>query len=664
MSRILKATNQLEDDVNKANIFVHGDEDATYTAKDGTKVRSIRNLQKEADINVKKAQEEARRAEAAADRAEVGAMPAYINHSELPKSAVNGAMAQVTNDIDPNKNGYYVWDGEKWIYSDIQPAQNKDVKDLESIISKNKTNKLAFAFVDNESTKNVIASLYEDGGFCVRKILLNETVVSSGGDGISVADSNGFIPLHFGASYSNLYGLKIEPANADLVIKDQNGFVVFYIGNRGIFGITNHNNEIVERESQKNLQIGRHKKSDINHILTYGQSLSRGQRSMPAISVNQEFKNIMIKSGVKSRYRDVDYDASEFVPMIEQDVGNEGETPTSGCLNGLSQRIDAGGYGSDWVFLGSSTGQGGQTIQSLSEFGISRRFSDTVNLIKDCKAIADKEGRSYSVWSMIWYQGESDYSANSNDNDSYSYIERWLSSMWEPLKKNIAKITGQEFSPYLFTYQVAAHRRYDSDEMSIAIAQWRASRMYDDVILAAPAYIFQTASDDLHLTNEASWLMGEYTSRAIFQTMIARSGKFRPLEPVSVEVRDMEVVIEFHVPTGKLVIDNALCESYENAGFIFRDKDDVVMDDFIASVELVGRNAVLIKTKDVIPLDAKITYARGKPGDRKASGPISGARGNLRDEAGLVDTAISPLGNIFLLHNACVMFEYSLKSGF
>lgn len=80
MSKIVNLTNQLEDDVEKANIFVHGDENATYPTKDGARVRSIRNLQKEAKININdaevaaaNAEKEAKRSEAAAAAAQIGA---------------------------------------------------------------------------------------------------------------------------------------------------------------------------------------------------------------------------------------------------------------------------------------------------------------------------------------------------------------------------------------------------------------------------------------------------------------------------------------------------------------------------------------------------------------------------------------------------------------
>lgn len=79
MSRIVTLTNQLEDDVNKANVFVNGDEKATYIAADGTEVRSIRNLESEGKLKVGDAEGFAKQAESAALRAESAKGGAFVN---------------------------------------------------------------------------------------------------------------------------------------------------------------------------------------------------------------------------------------------------------------------------------------------------------------------------------------------------------------------------------------------------------------------------------------------------------------------------------------------------------------------------------------------------------------------------------------------------------
>lgn len=105
MSRILRATEQLEDDVTKANVFVHGGEDATYTAKDGAKVRSIRNLQREAEVNIGEAkkhsieaEEGAKKAEDAVKRSEAASTVAQISAELYPNTQIG---------LDSTKDGEY-----------------------------------------------------------------------------------------------------------------------------------------------------------------------------------------------------------------------------------------------------------------------------------------------------------------------------------------------------------------------------------------------------------------------------------------------------------------------------------------------------------------------------------------------------------------------------
>lgn len=276
-------------------------------------------------------------------------------------------------------------------------------------------------------------------------------------------------------------------------------------------------------------------------------------------------------------------------------------------------------------------------------------------------AIAKSAGKTYSVWAYAWAQGETNYTGTWT-RSAYKYAQMEL-ALFDEMIRRVVDITGQEFQPYLFTYQVGAHRKYSVDNMSIALAHWRISRERPDVVLAVPVYIMPVGPDVLHLTNEGSWLMGEYFSRAMYETMIRRNGKWRPLEPEQVNWTDAHIDIRFHVPSGSLVLDNTLASSTPNFGFDIREAGTVVTN-IISSVSVIASDTVRISLNRAAATDAVLSYARGRNGDPEASGPVTGARGNLRDTHGLFDTAISPLGNTFALHNPCVMFQYSRKTGF
>ena len=541
-------------------------------------------------------------------------------------------------------------------------AATQAVQALQGLIAAADSAKRAFDFVD--LFDRVIATLFADGLFQTRALQLqgSDAPVEGGEVALAVHDKNGFVPVSFDALQSNLYGVSIRPAaDGSIALVDNNGFVLFYVGPRGIIG---GSTTTAVPSAVSAVKLGAQVRTDVMHAACFGQSLSRGLLC-DAISLAQLYGNLMLAAGVKALPGEAAYNPAAFAPLLENVVGDEGETPVAGALNGLVRRVvSGGGVAEQWVFLGSSSGKGGQQVEQLSPGGNSGRFEQTLQIIRDAKALCDTQGKSYSVWAMHWYQGENNYSATASDRDAFDYQQRWLTKLWQTMQAEILRITGQQFLPYLFTYQVAAHRRYAQDHIQIALAQWRASKAYDDVVLTAPCYIFRTNADNLHLTAESSWLMGEYTARAMHQTMIQRGGKWRPLEPVAVDWQPTQIKVKFHVPAGQLVIDNALAATYENAGFILRNGTDAVIAGGITAVAVTARDEITITTAPGIPADAKLTYARGKPGDAAHSGPVTGGRGNVRDTAGLFDKATSPLGNEFALHNACVMFEYSRAVGF
>lgn len=484
------------------------------------------------------------------------------------------------------------------------------------------------------------------------------------GDGMELADSNGFMIARLGAAGGIVNGLFTKPTeHPGIEFVDGHGFVIGGLNStRAFFGPSSGP---APHALPPFALLDQQLRTDIKQIIEYGQSLARGVQALPAISLIQPFQNVMLASGVKVRAGEGAYDSSAFVPLVESTGTSEGETPVTGICNGVTRRAVAAGEAVDrWVMAGMSPGRSGRSVEQLSPLpmGISNDFENMVQSITDCKRLADLEGKSYSVWAYSWTQGESNYISAQFDDSPYQYMQYQL-SLFDTLTEKIVGITGQKFRPYLFSYQVGAHRRYSRDDMPIALTQWRISRQRDDVVLAVPVYMFPVASDNLHLTNEASWLLGEYKSRAIYETMIRRSGKWRPLEPTAVDWSDEHVDIQFHVPRGELVLDAELAALTPNFGFDIRE-GGVVVPDLITGVTINAPGSVRLVLSRPAAADATLSYARGRPGDAAHSGPITGARGNLRDTHGLYDTAVSPLGNTFALHNPCVMFQYDRKAGF
>ncbi|MBN3864665.1 hypothetical protein HCU66_20750 [Pseudomonas frederiksbergensis] len=541
-----------------------------------------------------------------------------------------------------------------------------EVKRYSSAAAITQMKALINSFSDGGSTA---FSFEDENRFPLMKLLVDGSLdmlsakLRNAGDGLEVADPNGFVLARLGASGSNINGLVTKPSEANgIEFLDDHGFVIGrFDSNKAFFGPPPPAPAVLPPPSAL---LDQQLRTDIIQVIGYGQSLSRGVQSIPAISLVQPFQNIMLASGVRTRATDPGYNPSAFVPLVEAGDVGEGETPVAGICNGVTRRAVADGESeSRWVFVGTAPGRSGRSVEQLSPLpmGSSNDFENMVKTVADTKALADSLGKSYSVWAYAWEQGESNY-IDTFETSPYQYMQYQL-NLFETLTEKVVGITGQRFRPFLFSYQVGAHRKYGKDAMPIALAQWRISRQREDVVLAVPVYIFKVAADNLHLTNEASWLLGEYKSRAMFETMIRRNGKWRPLEPIAVDWKQDHVDIQFHVPRGELVLDAELAALTTNFGFDIREAGAVVPD-LITGVTVNAPGSVRLTLSRPAAADAILSYGRGRPSDPAHSGPATGARGNLRDTHGLYDTAVSPLGNTFALHNPCVMFQYDRKTGF
>lgn len=509
----------------------------------------------------------------------------------------------------------------------------------------------------------IIATLYASGLLSLDALRLAgdaNPMTGDSGTGIRVVDPLGFVPVELAPDGGVLYDLQLAPTSGSLyAVVDRHGFIIAGFDGQQSFSLKSADNASHDAPTYTYLSSGR--RTGLQHILLYGQSLSIGADGEPPISTSQPYQNVMFSSGVRIGDRSNQYDASALSPLIEQlNDTRFGETPASGAVNGMTRRgIENGGVESEYRFLVTSSGRGGRPVGELVPGHPNGDWERTVKAIRDAKALAESEGSSYSVPGMLWLQGNANAWWQYPDSVAEDYVERWLADMWAPMKNEIFNITGQSNVPYMFTYQ-AAHNPENSSTPYIGpqMAQWRASRTYEDVVLFAPSYPFPRNPDNVHATNEGYWLIGEYASRAMYETLFQRK-KFRPLEPISAIWYSDSIVLKLHVPRGEVVIDNALFPTETNAGFKIRVTERDGEADTASTSEVSGAiTGVAVTGSDeiTISLDPGVTIPEGAT--------LHYPQGNVRDTAGLWDKATSPLGNESALHNALVTFEHSPKYGF
>ncbi|MCH7291023.1 hypothetical protein MMP65_06050 [Acinetobacter sp. ANC 3926] len=403
-------------------------------------------------------------------------------------------------------------------------------------------------------------------------------------------------------------------------------------------------------------------KTDWIHGNTYGQSLSRGSGSYPVVSIEQPYNNLTFLSGVLPRLSDP-HDYTDTKPLVEQRwsaSSAEGESPTSGMLNKITELASADNE--DLVFFGASSGQGGTALENLSKG--TTRYNEQLAMYQSAYDLAQSRGLSYSVGIQGFVQGESNYNRG-NSRQEYKQLEVKLKRDFDA---DIQLITKQDFVPIMVTYQTASHhvatpRR---DHVNIALAQWDAHRENEDIVMACSMYAIEYLADNLHLTADSSLQLGKYLGKAAFKTRQYALGleekPFRPLEPDSVLWHGKVIDITFNVPEGVLTQDTALVTAAPNLGFDIW-VNDVLQESAISSVAIIDKNRARIVLNQTFE-NAVLSYARGRSSDPATSGPITGPRGNLRDEAGGTDNYLDSKGVRRYMHNWCVIFQYSQTTGF
>lgn len=602
---------QLKDaslDVKSLEEVINGDENVVVTTRLGETYPSIKGSIKKVFAN--------------------GGLPAvpFNNKTLMMESLLsNGQYAMVTDDTD--NNGLYIKIEGSWIkssYDTLGQAKVYTNSALSSRIYDVDGTEDIFAFSDASGAIGVTidsgANINANNIDSTKDLGVAWAVLDEGGNAAILVDNSG-----------NFDSAVTRELKADILELQQNG-----IGQK--------NNPFAPLSLPK---------SDLMHIFSYGQSLSRGTNANPAISTTQPYSNLTFASGVLPK-ADVAHDYTSFKPLIEQNMaGSESETPTSGMLNAfVGLQVALGDAAEKWKMIGTAPGQEGRTIAQLSKG--TANYAGMLTQVQAAYDIAQAQGKTYSVWAMAWTQGENDYAGVGTTQASYLTA---LLKLRDDFNTDVKAITNQSFDVPVVMYQTAAHRHtnYLKNTMQIALAQLQAANEYKNIVMACPIYHLPHASDNIHLTSDSSQQLGRYYAKALDYSL-NNIEKWQPLQPVNILRQGKIVDIEFN--KSNLVIDTTLVAATHNMGFDLWSGNTLL--DIITSVTVTDSNRVRILMSAVPPAGVILSYARGRDGDPQAAGNIVGARGNLRDSAGVTDNYTDSSGVTRYMHNWCVMFEKTI----
>lgn len=353
-----------------------------------------------------------------------------------------------------------------------------------------------------------------------------------------------------------------------------------------------------------------HAIANLLHIFSYGQSLSRGNNTITALTSDPLAYAYRFIGGV--RPDDLSSDPAVAMASLSSFIetaytpynptDQKAETPLGGCFQMIAQLllsedgIDLSASGQ--ALLGSAPGEGGRSLAQLS---LGTTYFDRM---KDHAtyglARAGDAGRLYNIGAMLWLQGEQDYVLGTS---RATYIAG-LRQLRSDAEDWFQSVSGFSTPLPLVTYQTGTHPRLSVTTPDIALAQLD---ICDDdyVVMASPTYFFPySASSNLHFTNVGSKWFGAYCGLALKRWLWdgVKPRAMRMLTPIRQGAR---IIVPFDVDPGrKLVIDATTVSAITNYGFTLVDSGGSALT--ISSVALAGPSSIQITAASSVPSGAKV----------------------------------------------------------
>lgn len=569
----------------------------------------------------------------------------------------DSTIALVTNDTAPENNSYYRKVGDSgaghWAMSDY-PSQAV-IADLQNRLATAESQTVVLQVADVDGF--VFVQMLKDGTLETPglrlgpRILANDTFgfEAATGAALRMVDSEGFWVDVVGDD-GRLVG-SLETGRPDGVrVVDSEGFFVQLLDPAG--NPVDTGREVLDIETygarnSRNLAASVSTKTAVNstvaaltwnytHFAVYGQSLSDGWETWPALSRASRYaSNVMVGGSVRPITDDGPFDPvggnAAFQPMVavvqeaaqggllsDAQVASlqrgdpaRGETPIEGALN-FAKRLHNQRAGllddADRCFVATSSGVGGRTIEQLTK-GASpdlwRRLVTAVQLARDQAVGA---GKSYGIGAFIWIQGEWNYGPGAGGDTSKAGYKAKLAQLWQDFRADcVTGIAGQNTAPALIMYQTGAGYTRDDNDLSIGMAQWEFCRENSGCYLATPVYPFTDKGG--HLDANGSRWFGLQIGKVLHRVVELRQD-WKPLSPRSAVAAGRVVSIDFHVPEPPLQFsmpyNASTAVDYDDKGFTVLDNGGRVP---IASVRIVLDTIVEITcTRDFVG-QVKVRYA-------------------------------------------------------
>ena len=377
-----------------------------------------------------------------------------------------------------------------------------------------------------------------------------------------------------------------------------------------------------------NLQYSEIGSADYAQIILYGQSLSMGWECPEVITTEAIEGNYMVGNNPLINHGN-NHDET-LHPLVAVKWSSGGEQPIVAATNSFS-KLYRRFMNKSQLFIGSSAGEGGQSIERLSKEctncsgnAVENNYYHTefLRLLDQTKAAVDKESKTVNCFAILYMQGEHNYTGSglgmtagteaTKDKDTY---KNYLMTLKNNMQADIMSKYGQTEKPLFFIYEVCGGY-INNKEMTINMAQIEFAQENDDVFLLNSTYGVPDYNGGHLSTNGYRWY-GELMAKSLYDTFV-RGVKFEtPIFPKQFTVSGNQLLIDFFVPVLPLVFDTWTKETIANMGFRLYNNNAEVS---ISKLE-IKNNRVIITAASDLKGTVEITYAgQGRSGS-----------GNLRD---------------------------------
>ena len=397
------------------------------------------------------------------------------------------------------------------------------------------------------------------------------------------------------------------------------------------FGTTPDVPEIIDGLQYAGNQSLQRPVTDINLLLTYGQSNGSGQQTAPPLSRDNFRGNLML--GVqewvnnKGNTNPTTFNPLYALPAASFNMTTEESEQTTigdqvlcessgvGYANATKNVLDNFALGLfDRVFLAINSAIGGQSIELLSKNCPNNNGADYAMLLQaitSAKTVADTAGKTISCNSVTWIQGEYNatqaagqgWTAGTNATNDPAQYKAYLKQLITDLFADIKTVFGQSENPAFFLTQHGTSWLKEF-EMYIQMALLETANEDDRATMVCPLY---QVTNRGHLDPNGQRWVGEYISKVYYRTIL-NGEKWKPLQPRKITKSGTKtLIVDFVVPCPPLMFNTWHARPVKDYGFSLRLNGTTFVP--ISSVSITGSTQVTIVASSAINVgDIEISY--------------------------------------------------------